>query len=251
MKILKKIIGICIVLIIVGNLIAISYLKENWMFRFKSDLDRFFGEGNWECASVDRKTYRLDSDEKLITYKNWFVSYNEDNEESTFKISNLNYEINSEKYLIISSKRLSAKEAFYWELMEVSFDIAGEKVIDEFIRSELSEKEADCIDAYVSYTGGRPKIKFFNYLSKQDWFTADRVTAGDYLTCDEHDFYIKIRVVDYKLKKLTEEERQNIFNSLEVIEEKLLKKYGDDATFSIYFDDEHQVEFIKGRKQKK
>lgn len=259
MKKVKMIVGIIISLIIVISLIRGFNLRKNWMIRFEEDLDRFFGKGNWECVNVESKETsegfykKRDSANNYkvpFDYKNWYISYKNNNgEEKIYKITNLSYEMNLDKHGSIGSKSMSKKQAFYSELMDISFYIIGDKILDEFVRTELSEKEASCITAEMSYTGGLLKPKFYSYLAKQDWFTADKVSAEHYLSCDEREFYIQIRAFDYKLKKLTEEERQNVFDSLEKIENQLLEKYGDMASFDIYFDKEHNVKYIQGRKK--
>ena len=50
------------------------------------------------------------------------------------------------------------------------------------------------------------------------------------------------------LEKLSEQEQENVVNSLENIEYRLLEKYGDNASFEIHYD-EYNVEYVDGMKQ--
>ena len=101
----------------------------------------------------------------------------------------------------------------------------------------------------ISYNGGNPKPKFYDELFKQSWFNVNSISAENFLTCDLYDFYIDIHAYDYKVEKLTEQEQQTLFNSIETLETKLAQMYGRDASFSIYFNKEHNVKYIDGNKQ--
>lgn len=101
----------------------------------------------------------------------------------------------------------------------------------------------------ISYRGGNPEPEFYDKLLNEEWFTVEEVSAEKFLSYEEHNFYIDILAFDYKLEKLAEEERQHIFDSLGSIEKKLADKYGIDASFNIYFDKDHQAEYVDGKKQ--
>lgn len=55
-------------------------------------------------------------------------------------------------------------------------------------------------------------------------------------------FYIDIKAYDYRIKKLSDTEKDHLMNSLETIEQGLRDKYGEHASYKIYFDDFHQAE---------
>lgn len=256
---MKKFAIISIGLICVIGVVSAYMMSGNWMIRYKSELNQFFGEDNWEYTSKETKestiyTKYIHSDNPIIAgevpgkYHNWYILYDNHGEEQVFKMTDHTLKINNDKRGMFSSKRYSTRQAFYLELMHISFDIIGHNLFNEIIRSELSEKEAYPIQVTISYRGGNPKPKFYTYLSKQDWFTAETVTAEHYLSLDVHEFYVKIRAFDYRLDQLTDEERQNVLDSFETIERKLLEKFGDQATFTIYFDKDHRVEYIDGKK---
>ncbi|WP_338472999.1 hypothetical protein R4Z10_09890 [Niallia sp. XMNu-256] len=258
-KKLKKIAIICIGFIFVIGLVAGYIVNKNWVYRYKSELDHFFGKGNWEYISKETlesgaySEYNYSrhpnlSGERPGKYNKWHIRYNEGNEEEIWTLSNHVYKINNNTYGLLSPRKLSSKQALYFELMLISFDILNKELFNELIGSELSEKEAYPIDVSIYYNG-KPNPKFYSALSKETWFTVDRVTVENYLSSDLHDFHIKIRAFDYRLNELTNKEKQNVFNSLETIEKKVLDKYGEHATFRIYFDKEHQVEYIDGVKQ--
>ena len=48
MKKVKRILIIAVLLAVAAGIIAGVYAFRNWPIRFRSELDRFFGEGNWE-----------------------------------------------------------------------------------------------------------------------------------------------------------------------------------------------------------
>ena len=75
------------------------------------------------------------------------------------------------------------------------------------------------------------------------------VSAEDYLTSDLYDFYLDIITHSDSLDKLTASEMQHVLGSMENIEKKLCNKFGKDASFRIYFDEEHQMEYVKWQKK--
>ena len=93
----------------------------------------------------------------------------------------------------------------------------------------------ECLKVEISYKGGNPKPGFYSDLLKKEWFNINDISATNYLKLDSYDFYIDIFAYDYKLKNLAAGKRQNIYNSLTMIEDRLLKEYGDKASFEIYF----------------
>lgn len=263
MKRLKKIVIMLIVLVCAIGLITTYFLNKNWMYRYKSELDQFFGEGNWEYISKESKestafneTYSNTGRRNYSTpsvhpgkYNNWYVSFNDKyGEEDLWYISDHIMKINHDRYDYFSPKRLSSKQAFYMQLMDIGLYLASKEIFNEFIRSELTENEANSIDVSM-YDSGNPKPEFYDSLSKEDWFTLNSVTAEDFLSNNLNEFYIHIRAHDYNIDKLTDQERQNVFESLDRIEKRLLEKYGEHASFEIYFDGKHIVEYIDGQKQ--
>lgn len=111
-------------------------------------------------------------------------------------------------------------------------------------------KKAECFDIALMYHGGNPEPNFYNKLYKEDWFTVDKVTAKYFLETDLYDFYLYIRIDDYKLEKLTEEEQQNLLATRENLEQRLLEEYGDNASFEIYFADKNKSEYVNGEQIK-
>lgn len=241
-----------------------NYRNNNWTIRFKDEIDNFFGKGNWECISEETKesiiytTYiRVRENSSLSKevpgkYKNWYIKFKNNNGiDEIWKISDHTFKINNDKYGIFSSKRYSNKQALALELMDISFEIASEEIYNEIIKKELPENIASCIDVSISYNGGNPKPEFYDKLLKQSWFNAKDVSAEKFLETDLHEFYLDIKAFDYKVNKLTDEEQQILWNSLNKIENTLLYRFEDNASFELYFDKEHQVEYSKGIKIKK
>lgn len=249
---------ICIFII---SLFIVYYKNKNWTIRFKSELDQFFGEGNWECISEKTKesimyteyiSVRSNpelSEEVPGKYTDWNIKFlNKEGNEEIWKITNHALKINHDKYDIFSPKRYSNKQALVLELMDISCGLAGDEVLNDIIKEGLPENIADCLRILISYKGGNPKPEFYDKLFEQSWFNVNNVSAQDFLDYDLHNFYIDILAFDYKVEKLTEQEQQTLFDSMNTIERKLLQKYGENASFKIYFDKEHNVEYIDGDK---
>ena len=118
----------------------------------------------------------------------------------------------------------------------------GEK---EIVREGLTDEEANCIYVEMSYHDGNPPRSFYDKLAKEEWFTMEGVTAENYLATDLYDFYLIIRIHDYRLEQLSDKEQENVVNSLENIEKRLLEKYGEDASFQILYG-EYNVKYEAG-----
>ena len=100
----------------------------------------------------------------------------------------------------------------------------------------------------MSYHNGNPPRSFYDDLAEQEWFNVEGVTAENYLATDLYDFYLYIGVHEYKMENLSEEERENVEDSLDDIEERLLDEFGDNASFEIHYND-FDVEYVDGEKQ--
>lgn len=263
MKKVKKIAVVLVVGILLFLAFGVFYLRQNWPVRFGGELDKFFGKGNWECISgekkeslvyekhvrVRRKTAFVQRETVPGKFHDWDIQFQDAGDNNLIcSITDHTYRINKEKYHFLSAKRLSAKQALTLELMDISFGLIGDEIMKNTIEKNLSEAEADCIQVEMSYSGGNPKPEFYDRLSEQSWFNINDVSAEKYLAEDSHDFYIDIRAFDYKLEKLTDAERSHLLNSLHTIEKALLDEFGEDASFKIYFDDTHETEYEKGQK---
>ena len=263
MKKVKSTIKTIIILIIITSIAILAniYLGSNhWDKRFASELDRFFGEGNWECVSSETKESMMYEEYHSSRngygdtsvpgkYKNWYISVtNESGEQELWKITNHVFKLNHDEYGWLSFKSFSNKQAFIRELFDIACIYAGEEVRDDILGSVLSEEEAACFRVQIFYEGGNPKPKFYNQLWEEEWFTAELLTAGDFLSSDLYDFYIDILLFDYKFEKLSEEEQEHVLNSFEEIQNMLLLKYGEYASFDMCFDEAHRVQYRNGEK---
>lgn len=230
--------------------------QQNWPVRFHSELDHFFGEGNWEYLSEETKesrmyTVRYYSDVPAIAnkefpgdYHNWDICFsNRNGEKEIWTITDHAMKINHSKKKLFSADRFSAKQAFLRELMEVSFSAAEDNIHKELLQKLLPEQEAACLEVDISYRNGNPPPDMYEKLAKESWFTANQVSASDYLTSDLYDFYLWIHAHDYKVEKLTESERQHLMGSIGKIETLLHNTYGEHADYEIYLDAEHTSEF--------
>lgn len=257
-----KTIGIIvvIVLLIIGA-VALYFASQNWTIRFKSELDDFFGEGNWECIDEETKESLIYTEYISVRdnpsmsgdvpgkYKNWYIKFeNRDDETEVWYITNHVLKINHDKYSFFSGKRYSNKQALTLELMDVSFGMISDEAYQDIVLSVLPEEEAECLEVTMTYEGGNPKPDFYDALAEEPWFTVNAVTAEEFLAYDQHDFYLYIRAHDYRLEKLTEEQQEHVLESMDAMVEALLDQYGENASFEIYLDGENKVEYRDGEK---
>lgn len=252
----RKKIGIFIIILAVAALAVSLFLfwqrQQNWTIRFHSELDAFFGEGNWEYLSEETKKSRIytvrnytstpytNDREEPGKYHNWNICFkNRNGEEELWTITDHAMKINHSKNSFFSSERFSAKQAFIRELMEVSFAVSEDDIYQTLLLKQLPEKEAACLAVDISWRGGNPPLDIYDKLAKEPWFTANRVSVSDYLTSDLYDFYLWIHAHDYKVDKLTAAERQHLMGSLGTIETALRNTYGEHADYEIYLDAAH------------
>ncbi len=242
-------------LFLITGVFSLGWLWDNWTIRYSTQLDRFFGEGNWEVVSEDvhqsnMYTVRVgrhykygQTKEAPALYREWnILCKNTKGQKEVWKISNHAYKINNAEYGIFSSKRYKAGQALTLELMDISFALVEEEVHNEIVKAGLTEEEANCIYVDMAYHGGNPKGSFYDKLARESWFTLDGVTAENYLASDLYEFYLLFRIHDYRLEQLSEQEQQNVVNSLTDIEKRMLEKYGDQASFEILYGD-YNVEY--------
>ena len=256
-----KLIGLGIIAVI--GILGVCWLFGDWTIRYRTRLDSFFGKGNWEVVSEDAemerwKIYAIRSNsswegygqnQHRRMYRSWNVlCENKDGEKEIWEMSNHAYKINQGRYKIYSPKRYRASQALTLELMEISFNVVEEEVHEEIIREGLTDAEANCIYVEMSYHDGNPPRSFYDKLAKEDWFTIEGIAAENYLATDLYDFYLIIRIHDYRLKQLSEKEQENVVNSLENIEKRLLEKYGENASFQILYG-EYNVKYEDGVKE--
>ena len=258
----SKQIGLTIlVIILVLVIFGVYWLLSDWTIRYRSELDDFFGKGNWKVISEDvdnSRVYAMRNNSSWNGYgqgrprrwyRNWNILCNNGKgQEEVWKISNQTYRVNHERYRMLSSKRYTAHQALILELMELSFAVVEEEVHREIVREALTDEEANCIYVDMSYNDGNPKRSFYDKLAKESWFTIEGVTAENYLATDLYDFYLLIRIHDYRLEQLTKLEQENVLNSLEEIEKRLLEKYGNNASFQILYN-EFNVKYTDGVKK--
>lgn len=256
----KKLILVMIVCLASVFIAGSFFVNQNWTIRYASVFDSFFGKGNWESISQETKEsliyneyVRSHSNPVLSKeipgkFKNWYILFDEGQNESVWRITDHVYKINKDTYSIFNPKRLSAKQALTMELMEISFGIIGEDIKSDIIEEYLPQAEADCIRVEMSYKGGNPKPEFYDELLKESWFNSNDISADHYLSMDSIDFYIDIKAFDYRVEKLSDTEKTHLMNSLKKIEQVLCDRYGEHASFKIYFDQEHRVEYENGEK---
>lgn len=253
--------GIVVILIIVliGGAAVFLYSawqgRQEWPRRFRTELDEFFGEGNWEWVSEETRSssmfeegdihssypYSPQIDRMPGKYHVWNIVFtNRNGEKELWVLSDHTMMINHAKNKPLSPGRYSPKQAFTQQLMEISMEAAQEEIKQEILYPLLSEKEADCLDVSISYHNGNPTPEMYDELIKQPWFKANEVMPSDYIDSSLHDFYIWIRAHDYKVDKLTESERQHLMDSLDELEKMLKETYGTDVGYEIYLDEEHK-----------
>lgn len=255
MKRLKKIGRIIIILLILVAGFLIYHYFQTWPLRFHSDLNDFFGKGNWENVSSETKESKmysvyhrshnvLLSGEEPGRYHNWDIVFtNRYGEEELWTITDHTLKINHDRHWLFSSERYSARQAMTLELMDVSSSAAGEQVKREVLNGVLSQEELECLDIYISYRNGNPPPEFYSRLRKEPWFEVNQATADNYLKTDLYDFYLRILAFDYRVEKLTEEQQQHLLESLGEMEKALLAAYGEYADYEIYLGEGYTAEF--------
>ena len=257
----KNVLSTLVIILIIVGIVIVFVQLSNWPIRFSSELDKFFGKGNWLCIGQETNTSRIYEEYNMFgdplyndstpgKYINWCIRFADKNGEEVDRIiSDHTYRINKSKYSLLSGKRYSMKQVLMLELMHISFELVSKELCNELFSNSLSEQEADCIQIALSYHGGNPKSKFFNHLCGESWFTVADATVENYLECELHDFYILIRVHDYLFKKLTNEQKERVQVRLKEVEDILLDRYGKYASFEIYFGEESglkSVEYLDG-----
>lgn len=259
MKKVKRILIIAVLLAVAAGIIAGVYAFRNWPIRFRSELDRFFGEGNWESISNETKESLIHEEyvsfrshpefsrDVPMKYKDWDIEFtNRNGEQEIWEITDYTLRVNRDKYWLLSPNRYSTKQAFVQQLMDISFGMAGEEVYRNVVREILPENEAQCLRVSISYRGGNPEPDVYDELWEQSWFTANKVTAKDFVETDVYDFYIDVFAYDYRVEKLTDSEREHMMDSYEELKHALESEYGDESAFEIYFDGEHCTEEYGG-----
>lgn len=243
------------VLLIIAVIAGWYYLRT-WPLRFQGQLDNFFGKNNWEVISEDTKESLMydknitirdaawSSEEIPGQFHEWDIAFtNRDGDIEVWTISDHTMKINHDKYWLLSPDRYSAKQALGQELMDISFSMAGEQVHKEILQASLPKSEADCVVVDISYRGGRPDPELYDELLDAPWFTANDVTAEDFLRSDLNDFYIDIYAYDYRVDDLTSDERKHLLGSLTDIENLLKNTYGDYVDYEIYLGDGCRAEY--------
>ena len=219
----RKFITTALLLLIAAAVFFIWYYLRTWPLRFHGELDAFFGKGNWKQISSEtreslmysvyhRSTNPSLSGERPGKFHEWDIAFtNRSGETEIWTISDHTMRINQDKYWLLSPKRYSARQALTQELMDLSFGMAGQQVLDEILRDILPEQEADCINVEISYRNGNPPPGMYSRLSRQSWFNVEQISASEYLKTDLYDFYIRILAYDYRVEKLTQEEQEHLF----------------------------------------
>ena len=125
--------------------------------------------------------------------------------------------------------------------------MADETIIPGVGTEPGTDDGADYIAAIEELKRNSVSREEYDKLAKESWFNVGGVTAGNYLSSDLYDFYLIIRIHDYRLQQLSEEEQQNVINSLANIEKRLLETYGENASFEILHA-EYTVKYADGVK---
>lgn len=223
-----------------GKVIKIGLGGGDWTKKYKLELDRFFGEENWECISKEKKDSIILEDSQ---YTNWSIRFKDKyGEEHTAVITNHVFLINNSGKGYSSTKRYSEKQAFYLELLDISCGLVSNEIHNDIIKSELTEEEASSVYVRV-LANGNPEPKFYDALAKEQWFTVNKLRPENLLFNESHQFRIEIPLSTYRFGKLTKQQQKNVLDSFERIEKRILDKYGEKVSFEIRFDDEHRVNY--------
>ena len=251
----KKIGIIAALVLIIALGVGIWYYLTTWPLRFGGALDDFFGKGNWQWVSSESKESRIYSvyytsrsnpalsGERPGTFHEWEIAFeNRAGEQELWSITDHTMKINHDKYWLLSPNRYSARQALTLELMEVSFAVVEQEISDEVLSAVLTPEQVECVDVILSYHGGNPPPEFYDELRQQPWFRADQVTAQDYLQSDLYDFYVWIRVYDYRAEQLPAEQQQSLKDSLDDVVQALQDAYGSDVGYEVYLGEGYRAE---------
>ncbi len=260
-SIINKISLIIFALLIIISTIVLYFRMNNWTARFDSELDQFFGKGNWVCVDSETKEsiiYTKTYSSRHFPYSEtvkgkftvWDIKYtNGDENDSLYRITDHAMRINHDEYMFLQSEYLSAKQAFAMELMDITHQIAADEIWKNTIIPVVGTELAECIDVEIMYNDGNPEPDFYDELWNKPWFTAEKATAENYLATELYDFYIYIRVYDYKAEKLSEEQYNTLMNSYNAIIKAMCERFGENADFEIYFSRELNAKYVGGKLQ--
>jgi hypothetical protein len=233
------------VLSIIFILIIVLFVVNSQTYKgvFTRELDDFFGKGNWEyIGREDKRTNLYKKRVKIVEditvtrkgeYSNYIVKYKDDE----YKMSTLKNDLSKEVWAVR-------------QIMDIAtMGILPEYLYENIILDVYNPDLADIFRVEIGYSNGNPKKDFYSKLDKQDWFKADLVTVENFLTWEEakkYNFQIYIRTFDYKIEKLSESEKLELYEGYDKLIVKLLETYGDDASFEILIDEDHWVKYKNG-----
>ncbi len=181
---MKKILAVLIVLLILpAGFFTWRYFND-WTLRYHSELDQFFGKGNWRCVDSEEKesifaskyvhtASSLGGETVPETYTDWMIAFqNRDGQEEIWRITNHSLIINHDRYgLFEMNRRLNGKQALTLELMDISFGVAAEENKEDVLLSVLSGAEASCFEVTISWEGGNPEPAFYDDLQQEPGLT--------------------------------------------------------------------------------
>ena len=231
--------------------------RQDWPDKFEEDFDKFFGE-EWECTSTEvekslmaESTYtRSNGTSRKIPrrYRSWTI----DDGNELWELSTHPWVLSkyNNRFKPFTGKKYNKRQALILEFADIAYIRAGDKVKEEVIGSILPEKQKNCFEVEVTYTGGNPRPEYYEGLMEQPWFNVEDVTAYDFLKYDEHDYYLIIRAHDYRLDQLSEAEKKVADESISEIEKKLCRLYGQYADFEMIYDGKLISEYSEGKKVK-
>ncbi len=260
-SILLKICVIILALVLILSTIFFYFTMTDWTVRFDSELDEFFGEGNWFCVDSETKdsiiyskTYTsrnvIGSETVAGKFTDWYIKHTDaDGNDNLYRITDHVMRINHDKYFVLQNEYLSAKQAFVLELMDITHQIAADEIWENTISTELGTELAECIGVEIMYDGGNPEPDFYDELWEEPWFTIDGATAENYLETDLYDFYINIRVYDYRAKKLSHDQYEALMNGYTEIIQAMCERFDENADFEIYFSPQQKAKYIGGKLQ--
>ena len=238
----KGVLSTIFILVIIGLL---AFNSQNYKGVFTRELNDFFGKGNWEYVGKEDKETSLymevvEIGEDLTKtvkgkYSNYLVKYKDD----VYKISTF-------------KNNLSKKVWAVRQIMDMATDgILSDYLYENILLDVYSPALADIFRVQLCYENGNPKPDFYKKLDELDWFKADLIKVEDFLSWEEaqkYNFHIYIRTFDYKVEKLTDSEKVELYNGYSMLIKNLLDTYGEDASFEILIDDDHWVKYKNGVK---
>ncbi|MGN0518708.1 MAG: hypothetical protein ACI4II_08315 [Acutalibacteraceae bacterium] len=236
---IKLFMGVIFILLIlvIYNLISTYFGSSNYPVRFKDELDNFFGEGNWECTNVEKKTTSMFSDDEYYagdytlnsrrdgTYRVWTIQYVDSQGNSCEDyISNFTHFMH----------KTSNKTVLAMELHEIALNHASDELERTIAKDIFTQDE---IENYISIirfgTVNRPETSYYKNLLHQDWFKIHHATPLSFLSQEGEVYTIDINLIMKNADTADKSDIEDVKEKATKFANLLVEAYGKYASFDL------------------